>query len=489
MITNIIERKAVNVWGRLGTSYDAYTDKIIENLYARKTNVQVPEKHSICKVFSDDRFTDVIDYLEKINFNDALRQNLFLGIIEPSGVSSLINYKRPINENTRFLYFSYTTKIEELDLSAEKINHVILRSLHPNTATHIITKIHWGIELLCIISISDEMSIETLDGLLQNISKRLENDDEKFILNDNEKIQIKRLKNITVYASKNCIKNPCISLDTVLNELPRWQRFENYHHPLLYIMSPLRQIYKDTELIKSFHMNDEINVSIEKIRSIIQDFKAKRTKINIKHTFKQYDEMTFNLKLVSRSKDFQFQLSTLTETYQQLVKDYRKILVNLSFDICQSKESNQILSNPFYSSLISDIDTLYENIEELVAKMTLVERLQHDHIEYINICDIFLQEDKLNSFEEINAAIQSTLLKHCGSAILWYSSDRLKQESPSKWEDKYQQFTLLNKEKALSTPLIYIDFVEYANLLQDFIIVSLSDQITSTPTTQTSTRK
>lgn len=471
MNSKILEKKAVDIRARLGTSYDAYTDRIVEQLYARKNQVQIPEKRSMCKVFSGDRSTDRIDYLEKLNFDPTLRQSLLVGTIQPSGVSSLINYKQPINENTRLLYFSYITKIEESSLPTENINQFVVRSQSPIIATHIITKIHWGIELLCVISISDDLSIESVDNLLLDISKRLEDDKEKFILTNDERLQIRQLKNATIYGSKNCITNSYTSMDMILTQLPHWLRFENYHHPLLYTMNSLSWIYKDTEFIYLLDINYKNNRSIAAIRSIIRDFKNKWIMINNHRLLEQHHENV---------SDFQFQLSNLLKTFQQLVKDYQKIQEKLCLNICQSREIHQILSNQSYLSLISELRKLHENIEQFVSKPMIMQRLQNDQIKYITIDDILTQEDNRKSFEDIDTMIKSILLKDHPNGILLYSCNRLIEKSESKWETIYQQFKLESDKSTMSTVLIYVDFIGYEQILEDFIIVSVPKSTTQT---------
>ncbi|CAF3887874.1 unnamed protein product, partial [Rotaria sordida] len=124
---NIIKRKAIDTWGKLGTTYDAPRDRLILANDIRGPKVSTPEKCSICKVFSGDRSTDLVNYLEKMNFNDALRQSLLLRMIKPSGVSSLMDYNQPVNENIRFLYYSYRNKTEELKLMPENAAQIMAR--------------------------------------------------------------------------------------------------------------------------------------------------------------------------------------------------------------------------------------------------------------------------------------------------------------------------------------------------------------------------
>ncbi|CAF4934949.1 unnamed protein product, partial [Rotaria sp. Silwood1] len=81
---HIIERKAIDISGKLGTTYDATIDKILEHNHVQAMKNCISGKRSVCKVFSGDRSTDLISYLERMNFNDAIRQSLLLRMIEPS---------------------------------------------------------------------------------------------------------------------------------------------------------------------------------------------------------------------------------------------------------------------------------------------------------------------------------------------------------------------------------------------------------------------
>ncbi|CAF1096096.1 unnamed protein product [Rotaria magnacalcarata] len=96
----------------------------------------------ICKVFFGyDTSVDLISYLKQMGFNDDLRQSILLGIVQPSGISSLINYNLPTNNNIRFPYYLYRIKEEELIFQDEKINKMIsLPSL--SKGTHICISIY-----------------------------------------------------------------------------------------------------------------------------------------------------------------------------------------------------------------------------------------------------------------------------------------------------------------------------------------------------------
>ncbi|CAF0850559.1 unnamed protein product [Adineta steineri] len=200
--SDLIERKAIDVGGRLGSLYDVSTDNLINDCSIQSSKTQ-PLKLSECAVFAGDESLGMIDYLKNMDFDNALQLSILFGMVKTSGVSSLITYKQTIDKNIRFLYYSYKSKEEILNIEQGKLHRLISTPSVPTNATHMITNIRWGFEILCVIPILEHLSSDTVDRLLSKISKWLKNDAQDSILTDKDKQHIEELINVNICYRQN----------------------------------------------------------------------------------------------------------------------------------------------------------------------------------------------------------------------------------------------------------------------------------------------
>ncbi|CAF4959962.1 unnamed protein product, partial [Rotaria sp. Silwood1] len=141
-VEHSIERKAIDVSGRLGSFYDQSSDAFVgycsvQNLENSKDSID-----SACQIFRGTHINNAIDVLKAIKFHDALLQSILFGLVKPSGISSVINYNGPIDEYTLFLYDTYKHREEKLGAITDRKAH---RTISPpsdlNNATHMVTEI------------------------------------------------------------------------------------------------------------------------------------------------------------------------------------------------------------------------------------------------------------------------------------------------------------------------------------------------------------
>ncbi|CAF1430308.1 unnamed protein product [Rotaria sordida] len=472
-----IERKAIDISGRLGSFYDASYDKLTEKYILNPSKVEKVEESCSHKILSGDQSIDLLDYLEDFGFNDDLRQSILLGMVNLSGVSSLLNYNRPIDNNTRFLYYSYKSKIEELFVTAGKTDQFNRPSISPH-ATHMITKILWGIEILCIIQLPNNQSVKTIENSLWSIFNRLQSSDSTFVLSDTEKHQLSALVNIEMYGSQTCIKNSNTTLLTILNKLQEWQKDEYFHHPLLYTMHSLRWLYDNGQYPGTYHLTDQTQSNMARVKSFIFSIDK-----SIKYINRLLEKIPKNIsypELNQQWKHYKEVFTILTDKYDKYQKYLQQSLCKIRRTSCESVEINNTVSDSCYSSLKTDFKTLCEQIHECFPKTILIEQLINNQIQYVKISDIISHRDANMTIEDINEILKSFFVKTDSSVTLWYSSDQLKQIKPDKWEEFYQSLILEKSQATQETSFFYIDFNQWIDKLEDLYIVRLP--IERTPT-------
>ena len=468
-----LERKSVDISGRLGSSYDAFTDNIIDRQTAQTSQTTIPIKRYFSRTFTGNQTNAIIDCFKWMNFDDAMRQSILFGMIKPYGVSCLIDHNQPINDKTRFLYCSYRSKEEKLTLTTEQANQIISSSPLSTHATHMITEIVWGFEFLCVISIPDHQYVNQIDSLLQNISNQLENNGTNLTLTDYEKHLTDKLRDIIVYGSEACIEDQNKVLSTVLTMLKVWQNHENLHHPLIYTMCPLRSLCTIKQFPEFTNSPDRTESNSGHIYSIIANLN--RWIKYLKDLFEKFPNNLSNDTLNQQSKELQWQFSTILNLYQGFRNDCRKILVGVRQKRRQLSEIYNILSEQRYSSLsTTDLETFVHYAYGWHRNTTLLERLNRDQIQYMKVMDLCHHENIPVTFEYIEETLPQFLPKNDGCFFLFYSNDRLRDKEPAVWEGIYQELISKRQQTTQKTNLVYADFTNCPYDLTDLAIGMLT---------------
>ncbi|CAF4273822.1 unnamed protein product, partial [Adineta steineri] len=300
-----------------------------------------------------------------MDFDNALQLSILFGMVKTSGVSSLITYKQTIDKNIRFVYYSYKSKEEILNIEREKLRRLISTPSVPTNATHMITNIIWGFEILCIIPIPEHLSSDTVDRLLSTISKWLKNDAQDSILTDKDKQHIEELINVNIYGSETCIDTDVkIPLSTVLTAIQQWQKHENFHHPLN-TYKKLREKFQ--ELLKNIRRGHNHSVVIANV--LLDKEYVSLSKNAIEKFNAEFQQLTKKAALIKQLNDDDIQyINILDLRYHNKVptnlKDIERILhrhflkkksnVILLYSTDRLKDINQKLWKQMYQKLTLD---------------------------------------------------------------------------------------------------------------------------------------
>ncbi|CAF0839753.1 unnamed protein product [Adineta steineri] len=470
--SDLIERKAIDVGGRLGSLYDVSTDNLI-NAYSIQSSKTQSLKLSECAVFAGDESLDMIDYLKKMDFDNALQLSILFGMVKTSGVSSLITCKQTIDKNTRFLYYSYKSKEEILNIERGKLHRLISTPSVSTNATHMITHIIWGFEILCVIPIPEHLSSDTVDRLLSNISKWLKNDAQDSTLTNRDKQHIEELININIYGSETCIGNDVkMPFSTILTTIQQWQKHENFHHPLKYRMHSLRYLYNSKDFPELSYRFDEINNDIKKMSSIfiyLDSFEK-----YYEQSLENLPEKFLNPTLEEALKDIQQHLHLWSSTYKKLREKFQELLKNIRRGHNHSVVIANVLSDKEYVSLSKDeIEKFNAELQQLTKKAALIKQSNDDDIQYINILDLRYHNKVSTNLKDIEKILRRHFLNKNNDVIFFYSNDRLKDIDPKLWKQIYQQFISKRQQATQKTISVYVDFTECQYDLEDFITITI----------------
>ncbi|CAF5027513.1 unnamed protein product [Rotaria sp. Silwood1] len=353
---HIIERNAICISGQLGSLYDVSSETFLNCCSFKKLDNSQCQPNFTLHISRGKEVKNTISFLKKINFNDALLQSILFGLVTPSGVSSFVNYNHSTNENTLFLYYSYGHTTQKLNVTAMKADKAISLPSNSNNATHMVTEIIYGFEILCVIHGLTMKSIDTIEKLLHKIWSRVPSDNKSFELTGDEQHQINELHDVTIYGSETCINNSnASSFLTVLTHLQEWHKNSSFYHPILYRMCSLEWLYEGRSFLKLCLLSNDDNSYIEQIGLIIMqtDHKLK----NLQQMYKSRPKNDDNLISDKWLEDTPERLGILFSIYDE----YRTKLQSKLVDIRRGtghrlpEPSQEITSLP--SSLPSKIKT------------------------------------------------------------------------------------------------------------------------------------
>ena len=105
--SGVIERKAINPSGVLGSLYDANRDRLVE--HAKMSCREEWLSSSQCErcKLKYHAFDENFNVLQFIGIQDHLRLSLLLNITKRSGIAEVLTYSHRIDQYTRFLYCSW----------------------------------------------------------------------------------------------------------------------------------------------------------------------------------------------------------------------------------------------------------------------------------------------------------------------------------------------------------------------------------------------
>lgn len=342
--SDIIERRAIDVSGGLGSFYDASRDRVVHRSGAiMGFENQEFESDYDYKVVESDQCNGVIDLLKQLKFDGDLLQSILLSTVRLSGVSSLIDYNPPFNENTIFIYCSYKNREQNLDTKYRQVGEIVSLPSNLDNATHMITKIIWGFEILCVIQSPTNESAKQIEQLLYNINGKLQCCDKPLERTEEEKHQLNELSNVTIFGSKPYFDNSNASLLTILNELRAWQQHRIYHYPIVYILHPLNRIYERYRFHELYLLSEQDNVYTAQIEPTIAYLHEHFN--HLKLMYENLPQKFSGYKVNERTNDISEKFSILLSLYQQFKTELQTILVRVRQGTCQSIEINNVMKD------------------------------------------------------------------------------------------------------------------------------------------------
>ena len=172
--SSAIHRHALDIRGRPGSWYDAASDRVIPSTTQDAAAESITlDKPAIYQLFRGDQIS-LDTLLQHIGIEEDLRLSLYLHLTDPTGIGRIVNHGHPFNRHTRLFYFCWKQTRTTLRPTSAMFANVRGWWQAPSEATHRITSVTSGIDLLLVVHPqAGTEDLGTSDDLLDRLGRAL----------------------------------------------------------------------------------------------------------------------------------------------------------------------------------------------------------------------------------------------------------------------------------------------------------------------------
>jgi anion-transporting ArsA/GET3 family ATPase len=456
---------AIDQSGNLGSLYDAYHDAITEKLnFNCKPHSTISKEPAKCDIYNG-HTGETQNLLQMIDIDRALRLSIMLKMIQPVGIASIINYSHSINKYTRFLYFRDETRIESCynDL-IKRIKSDKLR-VHHASATHIITEIVWGIQVVVVLQLPSDNEAN-IDHLLEQIRQNLINNECHVVMTSKEKSLFDQILSTTVYSNIPSLTK-LTKLDDVYQTICRMRRSIDEHRRLKYSLNLIQPLYPE----QNGNNAKNIGLDEEKIENfenhLLQQLSAfKVLQLRLDHELPEL----LQGKLEERLLDARQSFSAIKKFYDNNIEQVQNLMINLRKGRDVLNSIDEVLSSDVQATVNDSLHRLIISLDKLALKGKLIKQLQNDGFQYCNVAQLGIDQ-KCN--EQL---VKDMLFKNESNKVIWCSSDIQKEQSQQQWDLLRSQMIDSRLQNA-QLNLVYADFSYSTWTLKKMQILSPKEQL------------
>ena len=459
-----IERTALDLSADCGSLYDISTDSVTGKLVSHPRMQTIASEIPIVCVVYAGRTNDTEDLLKMVGIDEQMRLSIILKMVQPTGIALIFNHSKPIDQNTRFIYFRYETRIEscEIDWFKEIKSKKVSRL---NTwSKYILTQIVRGIHAVVVLQLPHNQQ-HHLDRLLSKICQNLYEISDYHELTLPETNLLKQITSTTVYSNITPLTEKT-DLTAVCRMIQKLKRQYSKHGRISYIFTPIPpQDEAD---------NADNNTNTQSAHAIGQDFENEILRRVSELKALQY-RLEYEIPEILQGK-----LSERIFAAQQSFAEIKKLFDNDMQSVRHVVErvrKNQAGLSDIEEALQSDVQITIENyIHQLIISLhnltttgNLIQQLQSDGFEYCNVGQLEINPD---TNEEI---VQEMLSGNNPKRTIFCATNELKQQSPDQWNRLYSQVKD-EAEKHSQQIIVYADFTYRRWPLKKMTILHSKDQ-------------
>jgi GTP-binding protein EngB required for normal cell division len=459
-----VQHIAIDQSGHLGSLYDecrdTITGKLDMDLKSHIFKINEPITCELHKGLS----SECENLLQMVDIDRSLRLSIMLKIIQPIGIASIIDYPRPINQYTRFLYFCHVTRHESCHADLVQKQSRQRLSEFEASVTHIIAEIVWGIHAVIVLQLPPDQQVE-IDHVLEQICHNLINTEYHVEMKLREKALFDQIISTTVYSNIPSLTS-IIGLYDVWQRILRMKDHPNEHCRLKYMLSPIQSFYPDYPRNSAMNSQTYPHQIGQLEPYLCQQFsEIKVLKARLDNHLPELLQGQLEEPLNNCQRDF----LTITELHENDMQYMRDLVLRMRLGNAVVYSIDQLVSPNAQTKTKESMQRLSISLDKLASKIDLINYLQSEGFEYCNVAKLEIEP---NFNEQL---IKDILLQNDTNKIIFCSHDLLKEQSPQNWKDLYSQMIEKRKENP-SLTLIYADFTYSTLQWTNMIILSSKER-------------
>ncbi|CAF0953107.1 unnamed protein product [Rotaria sordida] len=380
----VTSRKAIDSSGSIGSLYDGYKDLILGkvNMSSKEKRHQA-HKSKQCMIINGNN-DQKENILKIIGVENELRLSILLNLRDKTGLSAIIDYSNPINEYTRFFYYSYLDREEQLYNNPPKMQSFNESSKLQTIATHIITGIQTGIEVIIVLQLpSDTELITKIDRILHRMRALLLNDDKIFTLTlEEENLLQKNIIHTKTYSNTLDIQN--------INRLYEICRYINQNQnntinsPLSYTIRPIKWLYP----VYTGQSTTFVSLPEDLINNIEWNvLQLKDDIMKLETSIKQDVPTLLKGYLKEQLSNLQKYGSNVNSKYINEIERFAKLVIDVRSGKIRVPTIDQALSSSDQSFIKTTIRDLTLNLNDLKEKGHFINDLERQQFRYLNVTE------------------------------------------------------------------------------------------------------
>ncbi|CAF2201924.1 unnamed protein product [Rotaria magnacalcarata] len=460
----VTNRKAIDSSGRIASLYDAYKDLIFESINLSMKGKRCQEiKSRKCMIINGNR-DQKENILKTIGVENELRLSLSLNLRDKTGLAEILDYSNPINEYTRFFYYFYLGREEQVGDNPIRISYSDKPTKPPIGTTHIITGIKTGIEIIAVLQLtSDTQRIVEIDNALQQLRTFLLNDDKILKLTQQEENLLTNSIHTKIYSNTHDLRD-INRLDDVCRFLKQAQN-KTINDIVYYILRPINWLYPfytgpGVEFISlPEHLSNNIEEYVLQLRDDI---------LKLKKCIKEDLLKLLNGYLKDRLSNLNQQWFAVNKKYTNEIDRLSKLVTGVRSGQTSISTVEQTLESDQKIQLQHMIHDLKQNINDLQQKGYFISDLDRLKFQYLNVADYGI--DSVDN----ERTIECKLMPNYERDWVLCSNDSLNETNPSQL-DHLRHGMIEELKYNPNIRLLYADF-SYCSFELQYMLKLPSDK-------------
>ncbi|CAF3175632.1 unnamed protein product [Rotaria sp. Silwood2] len=460
-----ISRRAFDPSGRLGSLYDAYSDRILSNSTIDFLTQFADSRRQPKCYMKTCNIDECVNLLKWCNIQDELRLSVALEMTPTTGMGTLIKYFRPIDKYTRFMSYNYYSWTDYIEDDEFKISKEIKPPRHDTRATHMIVLVNWGIDAVIALQLPpDDEQIEEIDCTLQKLCISLSDDHSIVTLSEQDKRLLEKIRHIEVFSNIPELTRINSIID-FHRDIPSLKYNSDLLKPYNYNLCPIEHFYTTS------NGNKVIFTELQKDNTYKVESYLLQLSLDFARLTKTMDQDYPNLR-----QSLNIELNKMQTSWHELKVMYT-IEIHRFQDIIMSVRRGEIdqskipdaLSNDQSRKLRKMISDFTNDLNAMDKKEHFIKDLLEKRFTYQNAIDRGIE----NGDDE--QALERKLLTDANCTRIICSNDYLYETNRSQW------YTLCGKllkeyEENPQLQLIYVDFSYSSYKLNDIIILPIAEK-------------